>query len=228
MELGFAFVLGVLGSLHCAVMCGPLMLALPAPPGGPMRFVTGRILYQFGRIVTYALLGVMAGLVGRSLFLIGLQRWLSIALGLAVLAGFFVSKKIALSAPAMQLVGALKRTMSGQLRKKDFRSLLLLGMLNGLLPCGLVYVALAGAAAGGGLGAGIGYMTFFGLGTLPTMLSVSLWGRAVPGPLRWQLRRLIPVGVCGLAVLLILRGMALGIPYLSPDLAAGAPACCVH
>jgi sulfite exporter TauE/SafE len=228
MGFGFAFALGMLGSLHCAAMCGPLMLALPAPPGGAARFISGRILYQLGRIMTYGLLGLVVGIVGRSLFLIGLQRWFSIALGLAVLAGFFISTKISLSTPVVRMVGGLKKAMSSQMQKKDFRSLLLLGMLNGLLPCGLVYVALATAAAAGGIGSGLGYMAVFGLGTLPAMLSISLWGKLVPGSLRWSLRRLIPFGVCGLAVLLILRGMALGIPYLSPDLASGASACCVR
>src|SRR5271168_1008130 len=228
MGFGFAFALGMLGSLHCAVMCGPLMVALPAPPGGAARFITGRVLYQFGRVANYGFLGVMAGMIGRSMFLLGLQRWLSIALGLAVLAGFFISKKIALSTPAVRLVARLKRAMSRQLQNRDFRSLILLGMLNGLLPCGLVYVALAGAVASGGVWAGIGYMAFFGLGTMPAMLGISLWGNLIPGPLRVRLSRLIPIGVCGLAVLLILRGMALGIPYLSPDLASGTPACCAH
>ena len=117
------------------------MVALPAPPGSAVRFIAGRVLYQLGRILTYGFLGVMAGMVGRSLFLIGLQRWLSIALGLAVLTGLFVSKKIALSTPSVRLVAGLKKAMSQQLQKRDVRSLILLGMLNGLLPCGLVSVS---------------------------------------------------------------------------------------
>ncbi len=228
MEYGFAFALGMLGSLHCVAMCGPLMIALPTPPGGAVRFITGRILYQLGRVVTYATLGVLAGLFGRSLFLIGLQRWLSILLGLAVLTGFMLSKKVALSAPVVRLVTRLNECMSRQFQQRSVRSHVLLGMLNGLLPCGLVYVALAGAAANGTIGGSIGYMTFFGLGTLLPMLSLSLGGKAIPAPWRWQLRKLIPFGVCALATLLILRGMALGIPYLSPNLAVGAAGCCAH
>ncbi|MGC9940834.1 MAG: sulfite exporter TauE/SafE family protein [Verrucomicrobiota bacterium] len=228
MELGLVFALGMLGSLHCAAMCGPLMLALPTPPGGAARFIIGRIIYQLGRILTYAMLGVAAGIVGRSLFLIGLQRWLCVALGLAVLAGFFLSKTISLSAPVLRLVGKLKGAMSSQLQQRSYRSLTLLGMLNGLLPCGLVYVAMAGAASSGTIFSGVGFMALFGLGTVPAMLSISLWGKLLHEPLRWKLRRAIPFGVCGLAVLLILRGMALGIPYLSPNLAAGASGCCVH
>jgi sulfite exporter TauE/SafE len=225
MDYALAITLGLLGSLHCAAMCGPLMLALPVPPGGAGRFIAGRVVYQFGRITTYALLGVIAGLAGKSLFLIGAQRWLTIALGVAIFIGFFLSKKIALAASVARLVGKLKTAMGAQLRQRSFRSLALLGMLNGLLPCGLVYVALAGAVSRGTILSGVGWMLAFGLGTLPTMLGISLSGKVFPVSLRLQLRRAIPFSVCLLATLLILRGLALGIPYVSPDLATGV--CCV-
>ena len=229
MDFSLAFILGMLGSLHCAAMCGPLMLALPILSGGPARFFAGRLTYQLGRITTYCLLGVIAGLVGKSLFLAGCQRWLSIALGLAVLGGFLVSKKVAISAPVIRLVTKLKSAMGAQLRQRSFRSLAVLGMLNGLLPCGLVYVATAGAVARGSIREGIFYMAFFGLGTLPMMLSLSLSRKLFPPAWRLKLNRTIPFGVCLLAALLILRGMALGIPYVSPAQVAGAPAdCCTH
>ena len=227
MDLGIAFAFGLVGSLHCAAMCGPLMLALPVPAGGPARFMAGRVIYQLGRMATYCLLGVLAGLVGRSSSLAGLQCSLSISLGVAILVGFFLSKKISVSAPVVRLVARLKVAMSAQLHRRGVRSLALLGLLNGLLPCGLVYLALAGAASRGNFTAGVFYMAAFGLGTLPTMLGISLSGKLFPLPLRLKLRGAIPVGVCLLAGLLILRGLSLGIPYLSPDLAAGArPSCC--
>ena len=117
--------------------------------------------------------------------------------------------------------------MSVQLRQRSFRSLVLLGMLNGLLPCGLVYVALAGAAAATTAWEGIGSMAAFGLGTSPMLVAISLSGKMLPLGLRNKLHRAIPVGVCLLAGLLILRGLSLGIPYLSPDLTSGrAQACC--
>jgi len=228
MDFGIAFLLGFLGSLHCAAMCGPLMLALPVPPGGPARFLAGRLVYQLGRIITYCLLGVVAGLVGKSLFVAGFQRWLSISLGLTVLAGFLISKRVAVSAPVVRLVGKLKFVMAAQLKQRSYRSLTLLGLLNGLLPCGLVYVALAGAVSRGDLLDAVTYMAMFGLGTLPTMLGISLSGRLFPAAIRLKLRSAIPVGVCLLAAMLILRGMALGIPYLSPDLASSTPNCCAH
>jgi sulfite exporter TauE/SafE len=226
MDYGFAFAIGLLGSLHCAAMCGPLMLALPAPAGGAGRFVSGRVIYQLGRVVTYCLLGVAAGLLGKSVYLAGLQRWLSIALGIAILGGFFLSKKIALSDPVLRFVTKLKAAMSAQLRRRSFSALALLGMLNGLLPCGLVYVAATGAVSLGSVPAGVGYMAAFGIGTVPTLLTISLSGKLLPLAFRSKLRAAIPAGVCLLAALLILRGLALGIPYFSPDLATGG--CCAR
>lgn len=223
MNFGIAFGLGILGSLHCAAMCGPLQLALPLPAGNARRFINGRVLYQLGRIATYCLLGVLAGLIGKSIFLTGLQRCLSIALGVALFAGFFLSKRIALSVPVTRLVGNLKTAMSAQLRQRNLRSLTLLGMLNGLLPCGLVYTALAWAVSGGTLLSAILFMAVFGAGTLPMLLSIGFLGKTLSPGIRTKLRRAIPVGICLVASLLILRGLSLGIPYLSPDSAN----CCV-
>jgi sulfite exporter TauE/SafE len=226
MNFGLAIALGVLGSLHCAAMCGPLQLMVPLPPGGPGRVVAGRLVYQLGRLGTYVLLGAVAGLLGKSVLLIGVQRWLSLGLGVAILAGFFLSKRVAVSLPAVRLVGWLKTAMSGQLQRRTFGSLALLGALNGLLPCGLVYTALAAAVTTGSASGAILFMGLFGAGTVPLMLAISLSGRILPLEWRMRLRRAIPVGVCLLAGLLIVRGLALGIPYLSPDLAAGG--CCAR
>jgi len=226
MDLGIAFALGLLGSFHCAAMCGPLMLALPTLPRGSGGFVAQRIVYQLGRIATYCVLGIIAGLIGKSIFMFGLQRWLSISLGVAILAGLFASKRVVASTFIITLVKHLRDMMSAQLQHHSFRSLVLLGMLNGLLPCGLVYVALAGAVAQGIIVKSVCYMAMFGLGTTPTMLGISLSGKLFPHPVSLKLRRAIPIGVCLLAALLILRGMALGIPYVSPDLASGGPSCC--
>jgi len=228
MDFAVAIALGFLGSLHCAAMCGPLMLALPAIPGGPGRFIASRVVYQTGRITTYCLIGTAAGFIGKSILLAGFQRWLSIALGITILLGFLVSKRMAISAPAISLVSKLKSAMSAQLRQRSFRSLFLLGMLNGLLPCGLVYVAAVGAVSCGTLLAGIGFMALFGLGTVPTMLGISLSRRILPLSFRTKLRGAIPIGICLMAGLLILRGMALGIPYVSPAFADGVPSCCAH
>ena len=180
MDFGIAFALGLLGSLHCAAMCGPLMLALPGSPGGAGRFIAGRIFYQFGRIATYCLLGVVAGLVGKSIFLAGLQRWLSIALGISILIGFLLSKKVALAAPVVRLVMQLKSAMSAQLRQRSFRSLILLGILNGLLPAvSFMWRSRARCPRHAARGRCFTWPVF-GLGTLPTMLGISLSGKMFP------------------------------------------------
>ena len=70
------------------------------------------------------------------------------------------------------------------------------------------------------------YMALFGMGTLPVMLGISLTGRALPVAWRFRLQQLVPLSVGLVGALLILRGLALGIPYLSPNLAAGTCAHC--
>lgn len=223
------FLLGLLGGVHCAGMCGPLMLALPRAPGGTARFAAGRLAHQLGRVLTYCLLGVGFGALGTSFAMAGVQRFASIALGLVMLAGVFASGKLLLTAPIARLVGGLRSAMGDLLARRSLGSQALLGTLNGLLPCGLVYVACAGATATGSIPAGVAYMAWFGLGTIPVMLGISLSGHLVPVKLRFRLARLVPAGVVLVAALLILRGLALGIPYLSPDLAAGpGSACACH
>ncbi|HEV2395025.1 MAG TPA: sulfite exporter TauE/SafE family protein [Verrucomicrobiae bacterium] len=226
MDYWTALVLGLVGSLHCAGMCGPLGLALPHAGATPSAFFAGRVAYNMGRILTYCALGLLFGLVGRSLVLAGIQRWVSIGLGLALLGALFGSRKLALWRPVTGLVEQLKSRMALLLRRRSFASLGLLGLLNGLLPCGLVYVACAGATATGGILAAAQYMAAFGIGTVPLMLAIGLSGKLVPISWRLQLRKAIPISVFLLATLLILRGMSLGIPYVSPDLSGGKSACC--
>jgi uncharacterized protein len=228
MELWTAFVLGLVGSLHCAGMCGPLALALPQTGNPGLSFSAGRLAYNLGRVVTYCLLGLVFGLLGKTLFLAGIQRWVSIALGLTLLFGLFASRKLVLLKPVTALVNWLKSKMSVLLRRRSFVALATLGLLNGLLPCGLVYVAAAGATATGGLLSGALYMAAFGAGTVPMMLAISLSGKLVPFSLRLKLQKAIPVSVFILATLLILRGMALGIPYVSPVLSADGGMSCCH
>jgi sulfite exporter TauE/SafE len=227
MDCWTAFILGLIGSVHCAGMCGPLALALPVTGTGPSSFALGRFAYNLGRLVTYCVMGAVFGVLGKTLLLIGIQRWVSIGLGMALLIGLFASRKLVLWRPVTTLVGQLKARMSVLLRQRSSVALLTLGLLNGLLPCGLVYVACAGATATGGVFSGLVYMAAFGAGTVPMMLAISLSGKLVPITLRLKLRKAIPVSVALLGTLLILRGMSLGIPYVSPDLAGNA-SCCHH
>jgi sulfite exporter TauE/SafE len=224
MDYATAFVLGLFGSLHCAGMCGPLVLALPPVGRATIGRVAGRLVYHVGRITMYCALGVVFGLFGKTLFLAGLQRALSIGLGALLLAGLFASRRFGASQPIGRMVSAVKFRMSAQLRRRTFAGLGLLGLLNGLLPCGLVYVAGAGAAATGSTGSGMIYMAVFGAGTLPLMVALSLFGQLIPVSCRTSLARAVPVSVFLLGSLLILRGLSLGIPYVSPAL-SGASCC---
>jgi sulfite exporter TauE/SafE len=226
MELWTAFARGLVGSLHCAGMCGPLALALPQAGNRPASYFAGRTAYNLGRVVTYCVLGLIFGLLGKTLLLAGVQRWLSIALGVVLLIGLFASRKLALWRPVSLLVEQLKSRMGALLHRRSFDALLVLGLLNGLLPCGLVYVACAGATATGDLFTGALYMFAFGAGTVPMMLAISLSGKLVPFSLRLKLLKAVPVAVFLLASLLILRGMELGIPYVSPVLSGDTPSCC--
>lgn len=228
MELWTAFLLGFAGSAHCAGMCGPLALALPRLEPTAWRHVAGRLAYNLGRVVTYGALGLVFGLVGRSLALVGVQRWVSLALGVALLAGVLAARVDLFRLPLRGVGTWVKNAMGPWLRRRGLGALTVLGALNGLLPCGLVYVACFGAAATGGVLTAIEYMLVFGLGTVPMMLGLGLAGGALPAPLRLRLQRAIPYCLALVGVLLILRGLALGIPYLSPNLAATPAAACCH
>jgi sulfite exporter TauE/SafE len=218
MELWTALILGLAGSLHCAGMCGPLALALRPTGNTTTGFVLGRLAYNLGRIITYVLLGAVFGLIGLTFALAGLQRWVSLAAGVVILATFLTSSRFAATTPLSRSIGWLKSQLAKVLQQRTLGSLLLLGLLNGALPCGLVYVACAGAVASGGFLSGVQYMLVFGLGTIPMMLSIGLAGKKLHLAIRLKFQKLIPFCRVALAMLLILRGLSLGIPYLSPDL----------
>ncbi len=228
MALWTAFVLGLFGSLHCAGMCGPLALALPVTGCSRMSFLAGRAAYNLGRITAYCSLGVVVGLIGRSFAIAGLQRWASLGAGAIILISFAASPHLGFGSPALDTVAWLKAGLAPLLRQRTIPAMFLLGALNGLLPCGLVYVACASAVAFGGFLSAITYMLAFGLGTLPLMLGIGLAGRNLQLALRFRFQRLIPICIITLGLLLLLRGMSLGIPYLSPDISAGHRASCCH
>jgi sulfite exporter TauE/SafE len=228
MEFWTAFLLGFVGSAHCAGMCGPLALALPSTGNTRSMFLTGRVAYNFGRIVTYALLGALFGLLGQTFAIAGLQRWVSLVAGAAILLGVLMSPRLLSGVPLARSVGWLKAALGALLRRRALGSLFGIGLLNGLLPCGLVYAACAGATVSGSFVTGIEYMVVFGLGTLPMMLAFSVAGHKLHLVFRLKLQRLIPASLAIIGLLLLLRGMALGIPYLSPRLSdpPSAAHCC--
>lgn len=173
----------------------------------------------------YLGLGALFGTLGRGILLAGVQRSLSIGAGSVILIGLALARWHRPGAYLIPPVTWVKGALASRIRQRGIAPLALFGLLNGLLPCGLVYAACAGATATGSLAAGVSYMGCFGLGTVPMMLSAGLLGRSLPVGLRLRLQGLVPLFLGLVAVGLILRGMSLGIPYLSPDLSAGHAAC---
>ena len=218
------FVFGLLSSLHCVGMCGPIALALPGAHATGGRWLLDRLTYHGGRVSTYAALGAVAGTLGGGLRVLGWQQGLSVLSGTLIL--LLVVVPAAWRARAAQAVGlgrplaAVQRGLTYWFQRRGTGALLLTGSLNGLLPCGMVYLALAGALSQPGAGGAAAYMALFGLGTLPLLLGLSLTGRLVAPALRFRLRAAGPWLAGALAVLFIVRGLGLGIPYLSPAAAA--------
>jgi uncharacterized protein len=217
-----AFLIGLFGSFHCIGMCGPIAIALPVQQNNAFSLISGRVLYNVGRALTYAAIGLVFGLLGQGLSLAGFQQSVSILAGVLILlmvllpSGF--TQRLYLLKPAYGFTNFLKRKFGILFKKKSVLSVFLIGLLNGFLPCGLVYIAVAGAIASGGYMEGALYMFVFGLGTLPIMLAVSLAGNFISLNVRKRINKLIPAFMVVLAFLFILRGMNLGIPYISPQI----------
>lgn len=207
-----AFSLGFLGSFHCAGMCGPIALALKGNDNGIGSFLISRMGYNLGRIFTYSLMGLTAGLLGRSFSINGWQSDLSILCGVLILVFVLLTNERVRNRISSGMSGktaALKRVFSGLIRRRGTGALILTGVLNGILPCGFVYLALAGAATTTGPLEGALFMALFGLGTLPMMLGIAITGAMVSLKARGFINRLSPLIAIALAVLLIHRGIIL-------------------
>jgi sulfite exporter TauE/SafE len=216
--------LGLAGSLHCAAMCGALALLVPVTGATASQRVFSRLTYNVGRLLTYAVLGAFFGLFGKAFAIAGLQRWLSIVVGALIIFGFVVSTRPVIAGPLTQVVSWLKTKFGTLLRKRTLASIAGLGLLNGLLPCGLVYVACAGSATTGNVFGAVKYMIAFGLGTLPMLLAIGIGGTSM-NLSSVRLNRVVPTVAVIAGMLLILRGLALGIPYVSPAVSGHCPAC---
>lgn len=222
MELIAGLVIGFLGSFHCIGMCGPIALALPVPKTSNLSFIAGRILYNAGRVLTYSVMGAVFGLLGGRIIFSGFQQALSITLGIIILISVFLPfkyKQKIISLNFIQKINQpLKREIGILFKQATFSSMFLIGLLNGFLPCGFVYIGLAGATAAGDAVSGGAFMFLFGLGTFPAMFAASVLGKFVSLNVRQKIRKLTPVFAIVLAVIFILRGMNLGIPFVSPKL----------
>jgi sulfite exporter TauE/SafE len=219
------FALGIVSSFHCVGMCGPIALSLPVYYLPAHKKLLGILFYHSGRIFLYALLGLFFGFVGRQFYLAGLQQYFSIALGcmilLILLQSTFGRKFIHLKL-FDQFQEKLQNIITIYIQKKQLYGMLILGLANGLLPCGMVYLAITGAMAAGNLSGGVAFMASFGLGTFPAMFLLTYFGSFISLKLRNNMRKAIPFFVATMAILLILRGLNLNIPMVSPVMSNSA------
>ncbi|MDX1315380.1 MAG: sulfite exporter TauE/SafE family protein [Eudoraea sp.] len=215
-----ALVLGLMGSLHCVGMCGPIAFMLPVDHKNPIKKIGQVSIYHVGRLLAYGIIGLLFGFIGRGLYLFGVQQKLSIAIGaimiILVLIPYKYLGKLSLAKPVYKVIGKIKSALGESLKSKSPDTFLTIGFLNGFLPCGLVYMALLGAIASGDPASGALYMMVFGLGTVPLMTVTVYFGSLLKGSLRHRVKKAIPVFIVIIGVLFILRGMGLGIPYISP------------
>lgn len=219
-------ILGGLSSFHCVGMCGPLAFSLPVTHMPRHRQILSVTVYNSGRMLTYVLLGLIFGYAGRNLQLAGLQQTFSITTGIImlVLALLYFSNNYTAQPKMINLLQrGINNVMSYALQLKSVRGFGLLGLANGLLPCGMVYLALAGAVNTGSVENSMLFMGMFGLGTFPAMMVIGLVGFRLKLSLRQKIRNLVPYVMSVMGILLVLRGMNLGIPFISPVLFNGTP-----
>ncbi|WP_375586416.1 sulfite exporter TauE/SafE family protein [Cyclobacterium xiamenense] len=214
-----AFVWGLLGSFHCIGMCGPIALALAGKDKN--KFLLNKLLYNSGRTLTYVFLGGLVGLLGFSIALAGIQQWLSIITGIVLVLlafSFRKSEKWVSHSLLSTSLARLKFRLGRSIKPGGTPAFAFSGVLNGLLPCGLVYMALIASLAMQSPWQGMAYMFFFGLGTFPVMILLMISGNIFSIGFRDKINRFVPYFALVMGALFIIRGMGWGIPYLSPKL----------
>lgn len=219
MFLFAAISLGFLGSFHCIGMCGPIALAIPVKRDSTFSIISGILTYNFGRIISYSTMGFVLGFIGKGFMLAGWQNTLSILLGSSILFFLIIPQlkiNFRLFVVLHGMLEKLKIKIRTQFGRNSYRSLLLIGFFNGLLPCGFVYLAIAGALATCDILKSTFFMAGFGLGTLPAMLFVSVFRDYISLKLRKKVTAIVPFFLAAMGIILVLRGMNLDIPYISP------------
>ena len=215
-----AIIFGLLGSFHCIGMCGPIAFMLPVDKTNNSKRILQVFVYHLGRLCTYGILGFLFGLLGKGFYLFGFQQYLSISIGVVMILMIVLPKKtinkFSITKPIYKILSSVKNRLGKELKKKRIDTFFTIGFLNGFLPCGLVYMAIFASIATGNMIEGSLYMILFGLGTIPLMTAFVYLGNFATGLLRKRIQQFIPVAVIIIALLFILRGMGLGIPYVSP------------
>lgn len=214
-----ACIMGLMGSLHCLGMCGPIAFALPVRTHVMRIKILKYALYNIGRVTTYALLGYIIGIAGKGFVLVGMQQSLSITAGVLIIISALVAytsaTNMVMNRISERIRTRLKSAFHFYFQQKSNSALFMLGILNGLLPCGMVYMAMLAALAGGSPMSGATFMIGFGLGTVPMMFTVCLVGSAVGMQWKNYVYKVAPILACLIGVLLILRGMQISIPFIT-------------
>jgi sulfite exporter TauE/SafE len=216
-----ALILGIVSNLHCFAMCGPIAMSVPINRKSEFTILTSSFFYHTGRITTYILLGFLVGMIGFGIHLVGILQSLSIVSGIGII--FYAWRYQLLGENADKIFKtALPYNLNSRLMGKVAKSNssfkpLLLGMLNGMLPCGMVYTALITSLLSGNLISGSLSMLFFGLGTYPTMIILMYVTQKTATRFKSKINRFLPVILSIVGLLILLRGMNLNIPYLSPQ-----------
>ena len=216
-----AFIFGLISSFHCVGMCGPIAMMLPVDRTNEAKRVVQISMYHLGKLTAYGLLGLIFGLLGKSFYLAGLQQQLSIILGILMIVVAVVPEiifaKYNFSKPIYKIITKIKSSLGQHFKNKSYRSLFTIGLLNGLLPCGMVYVAIFGAIAMQSVSLGILYMILFGIGTIPLLTAIVYLSNIFSFSFRKTIQNMIPIVAILIGMLFIIRGLGLDIPYLSPS-----------
>ena len=214
-----AIIFGLLGSFHCIGMCGPIAFMLPVDRDKPLKRFFQILSYHFGRLLTYSLIGLLFGFLGKGFYFFGFQQQLSIIVGISMIVIILFPKliqKMNFSKGVSKVILKIKNNLGNELKKKGNDTFFTIGFLNGFLPCGLVYMAIFGALATSNAFYGSIYMFLFCLGTIPLMTAVVYFGAFAKGPFRKKIQKAIPILVVFIGALFIIRGLGLDIPYISP------------
>lgn len=220
--------IGLFGSFHCIGMCGPIALSLPIHQFQQAEKLVSVLLYNIGRSISYAIFGMLFGLIGSTFTFFKIQQFLSIFSGVLLLL-LFLNQRFGKVNFAIfyRFTSKIKNQLGVYLKsEKSVLSYLFIGVLNGFLPCGLVYVAIAAAIATGSVFKSSLLMFGFGLGTIPVMVLLMYFGKFLSQNIRSKINAVTPYLIMGMAILLIIRGMNLGIPYISPSLIDETVNCC--
>lgn len=214
-----AFIFGLLGSFHCVGMCGPIAFMLPIDRTSRWKSIFQTFTYHFGRITSYALIGAIFGLLGKGFYFFGIQQQISIGVGVLMILSVVLPKlfkSVPVAKPILKFTNIIKNSLGSSLKKKETSTFYTIGFLNGLLPCGLVYMALFGALTSSTFYEGALYMALFGAGTIPLMSAIVLLGNVSSVINRRKIQKVIPFVVVLIGCVFVMRGLGLGIPFISP------------